>query len=138
MSRSHRYTQSCSVFLAIWSLVPHTTTLLIIWNGGAIVVDAIFANNLLQFHRQLRFVPSTTDIECHATTNHRLTSVCQVASVANPVHRAYGCGGKFHEETFARVFSFPFQEPFLRTVSDQSPFLSCVSSRAPTIGSNRP
>ena len=93
------------------------------WNGSAIVVDAIFANNLLQFRRQLRFVPSTTDLKCHATTNHILTSVYQAATVAHPVHRAYGCGGELQEETFARVFSFPDQDPFLCTVSDQSPFL---------------
>ena len=85
----------------VWSLVPHTTTLLISWNGSAIVVDAIFANNLLQFRRQLRFVLSTTDIKCQATTNHRFTSVCQTATVAHPVHRAYGYGGELQEEAFS-------------------------------------
>ena len=121
MSRSHRYTQSCSVVLAMWSLVPHTTTLLISWNGSAIVVDAIFANNLLQFRRQLRFVPSTTDIKCHATTNHRLTSVCQAATVAHPVHRAYGSGGEFQEEGFyPGSSSFPTKSRF---------YARCLTSR---------
>ena len=93
MSRSHRYTQSCSFVLTMWSLVPHTTKLPINWNGSAIVVDAIFANDLLQLRRQFRFVPSTTVIKCHDTMKYRLKSVCQAATIAHTVHRAYGCGG---------------------------------------------
>ena len=87
----------------MWSLVLHTTTLPISWNGSAIVVDAVFANSLLQFRRQLRFVTSTTDIKCHATTNHVFTSLCQAATIVHPIHRAYGCGGELQEEAFARV-----------------------------------
>ena len=135
MSRSHRYTQSCSVVLAMWSLVPHTTTLRISWNGSAIVVDAIFANNLLQFRRQLRFVPSTTDIKFHVTANHRLTSVSQASTVAHPVHRCTAVAASSKKKSLPR---FPEQEPFLRTVSEQSPLLSCASSRPLRIGSIRP
>ena len=97
------------------------TKLPISLNGSAIVVDAIFASYLLQFRRQLRFAPSTTDIKGHAKTNHRPSSVCQAAIVAYSVNRAYSYGGEFQEEYRAWVLQLSRPRAFLRSVSIQSP-----------------
>ena len=101
-------------------------------------MDAIFANYLLDFRRQSRFASSTTDIKCHATTNHRLKSVYQAATVAHRVHRAYDRGGEFQKEAFARVLQISQPRPVFTHGVWPVTFLSCASSSHLTIGYIRP